>query len=155
MPAPTITELPPAPNRTSSPSTFSTDADVFVAALALFQAELNALGDYLDSLSLQHASLDTSTSSVAFGTGVKVFTVTAGKAFQAGQLVTIAYSSDVSQYMFGRVTSYVGTTLTVQVLYNFGAGTQANWLISVVPPIFDIPILKYSESELRYLTGIM
>lgn len=155
MSAPQISPLPDPPSRTQARATFNADAEAWVAAIDLLVQQINALGAYLDNLSLHHASLDTSASSVAFGTGAKSFTVSADKAFSPGQLVTIAYSGDVSQYMFGRVTAYAGTTLTVQVLYNFGAGTQADWLISVVPPLFDIPLLRYSESELRYLTGIM
>lgn len=155
MAAPTITPLPDPPTLLDDPETFAVKASAFVAALVTFQSEVDALGDYLDNLSLQAASLDSSTTSIAFGTGSKVFTVTAGKAFAAGQFVTISDSADPASYMFGRVTSYAGTTLTVTVLYNFGAGTIANWLISVVPPIFDLPILNFSATDLRYKTGIM
>jgi hypothetical protein len=51
MPAPQITPLPNPPSRSQSPETFSTDADVFVAALPEFQTDANAQATYLDALS--------------------------------------------------------------------------------------------------------
>jgi hypothetical protein len=50
MPAPTITELPPAPLRSEDPATFNSRAEAFVDALPDFVTEANALASYLDAL---------------------------------------------------------------------------------------------------------
>lgn len=50
MPAPTITTLPTPPSRSTSPSTFATQADAFVAALPSFGTSANAQAAYLDAL---------------------------------------------------------------------------------------------------------
>lgn len=58
MPAPTITPLPPAPLRSESPTTFSGTAETFVESLPDLVTEINAFGDYLDTLSgLEAASI--------------------------------------------------------------------------------------------------
>ena len=49
MTYPTISNLPPAPQRTQSPEDFSTTADTFVAALPDLVTEVNAAGDYIDT----------------------------------------------------------------------------------------------------------
>lgn len=50
MPAPDITPLPDPPLRSDSPSTFSSKAEAFVAALVDFVTEANALGDYMEGV---------------------------------------------------------------------------------------------------------
>lgn len=50
MPAPTITTLPTPPSRSTSPSTFATQADAFVAALPEFVSDANAQASYLDGI---------------------------------------------------------------------------------------------------------
>lgn len=50
MPAPTITALPDAPLRSEDPSTFTLKAEAFVAALAEFVSDANALAEYLEDL---------------------------------------------------------------------------------------------------------
>lgn len=88
------------------------------------QAEASAViaAGYADTLSA------TSATSVAIALGTKVFQIAGGKQFKAGQLVIVA--SDVNA-MVGMVASYVGTTLTVQVTHITGAGTFANWTVSL------------------------
>lgn len=53
MPAPTITTLPDAPQRADEPATFVTKADAWVASIDGFTTEINAFGDYIDSLGLE------------------------------------------------------------------------------------------------------
>lgn len=48
MTYPTITPLPPAPQRTQAPEAFSLTADAFVAALPGFATEVNTAGDYFE-----------------------------------------------------------------------------------------------------------
>ena len=64
---------------------------------------------------------DTSTSSVAIGTGANTFTVTAGRAYKIGQSITI--KNDATHYMVGTVTNYVTTTLDVNVTSVVGSRT--------------------------------
>lgn len=73
-----------------------------------------------------------SRSSVAFGTGTKVFTVQSGASIPNGTTVRIweMATPKTGEYMLGTVTSIVGTTLTVEVTTNTGAGTETLWLIA-------------------------
>jgi hypothetical protein len=73
----------------------------------------------------------TSASSVAIATGSKSFTVEAGKAFAVDQTVRIWQSSNRANFMFGLVTAYSGTTLTVNVVDTGGSGTIASWVINL------------------------
>lgn len=80
-----------------------------------------------------------SNSSVTIGSGSKTFTVPAGLAITAG--TWIRAFNDSNNYMYGTVTSYSGTSLTINVPANSGAtntwlrfngtGTLSSWTISV------------------------
>lgn len=69
----------------------------------------------------------TSSSSVAIGTGSKTFTVASGLSYSAGQPIRVQY--DASNYMDGRVTSYSSTSLVVDVRKTLGSGTYSSWSI--------------------------
>jgi hypothetical protein len=73
----------------------------------------------------------TSTSSVEIGTGEKTFSTQADKQFHEGHYTLIVDDDDSSNYMFGRITSYSGTTLVVDVITTDGAGTIDDWDIMV------------------------
>lgn len=73
----------------------------------------------------------TSTTSVAIATGSKGFTTQADKQFAVGVWVLIYQTSTPANYMFGQVTAYSGTSLTVDVQAIGGSGTIAAWTISV------------------------
>ena len=73
---------------------------------------------------------DTSSTSTTIGLGSKTFTVSTGKHFINGEYLQIAYSSGLSNYMHGYVTSYSSTSLTVMVTDVGGSGTYAAWTIS-------------------------
>lgn len=49
MPAPTVTSLPTAPTRLSKPSSFVTEAVVFLESLPTFRTHVNQLSSYLNS----------------------------------------------------------------------------------------------------------
>lgn len=72
-----------------------------------------------------------STSSVVLGTGTKVFTVPAGKPFQAGAPVRASSAADLTRKMDGTIVSYSGTTLTTTMASFTGSGTAADWAITV------------------------
>lgn len=71
----------------------------------------------------------TSATSVAVGAGAKTLTIPAGKAFQVGQWVLVNETSNNANQLFGQVTAYGGTSLTVNVIATGGAGTHADWTI--------------------------
>jgi len=75
---------------------------------------------------------DTSTSSVAIGTGSKTFTVSSAKPYQAGTPLRIADAADPStNFMDTVVTSYSGTTLVVNSIGYGGSGTKTSWTINI------------------------
>jgi len=73
----------------------------------------------------------TSTASITVGTGSKSFTgVASGLGFKGGERVRIQRTSaPTTTYMTGRVSTYVGTTLTVIVSNIGGSGTHTDWSI--------------------------
>ena len=73
----------------------------------------------------------TSTTSLLIAVASKVFTTQSGKFFSAGTWVLVTSDADPTNYMHGQVTSYVTTTLTVNVTNIGGAGTFADWTIRV------------------------
>lgn len=73
----------------------------------------------------------TSTTSTAVGAGSKTFTTQAGKQFTGGNYVTVSRTSAPTTLMHGVVTSYSGTTLTVDVSTVAGSGTFTDWTIAL------------------------
>jgi len=73
----------------------------------------------------------TSTTSLLIGIGSKVFTTQSGKLFPAGTWLLITSDADPTNYMHGSVTSYSGTTLTMNITNIGGTGTLADWTIKV------------------------
>jgi len=71
----------------------------------------------------------TSTTSLAIATGVKVFITQADKFFEAGVSLKITSDADPTNLMFGDVTSYSGTTLTMNITVIGGPGTFSDWTI--------------------------
>ena len=128
----TITALPTTPARSDPPATFITLADAFLAALPTFATEANAAALAMNL----NATSDTSASSVAIGTGAKVFTVSAGKSFLGGMWLVIADTAAPStNWMMGQVTSYSSTTLTMNIVAMGGSGTKTAWTISQSVPM--------------------
>lgn len=84
----------------------------------------------------------TSASSLITTPASKAFTVAAGLGFVAGQLVQSFRSGAHATRMLGTVTSYVGTTLTCNMVAQEGTpGTYTDWIIALVDPV-DITCLK-------------
>lgn len=73
----------------------------------------------------------TSTTSLLIGTGAKVFTTQASKLWVNGQYLQIASNASALNFMHGTVTSYSGTTLTMNITDVGGSGTFADWNISI------------------------
>ncbi|MCG8670217.1 MAG: hypothetical protein MI867_12440 [Pseudomonadales bacterium] len=73
----------------------------------------------------------TSTTSLAIGTGTKVFTTATTMVGFAGMRGVAINSSDASEKMYFEVTSISGTTLTTSVDITEGSGTIATWNIKL------------------------
>lgn len=73
----------------------------------------------------------TSTTSLLIGTGSKVFTTQAGLPYTAGHRARASSAALVTNFMDGQVTSYTGTTLTINVTKIGGSGTFADWNINL------------------------
>lgn len=85
---------------------------------------LGGLGDALFKL--------ISTTSNSIGLGSKTFTVQSNKDVGVGQYVVITDDADPSSNgMYGKVTDYTGTSLTVNVEGIYGSGTKTAWTIRV------------------------
>lgn len=94
-------------------------------------AETNAETAATNASNYAAAYAGTSTTSLAIGTGAKVFTTQASKLWVAGQFLQIASNANAANYMNGTVTSYSGTTLTMNITNVGGSGTLADWNISI------------------------
>lgn len=103
-----------------------TAADEAVAAQAAAEAAQTAAEEAEANIAGLEA---TSTTSLAIGTGSKVFTIEADKGFIAGMWVLVTSDADPTNYMHGYVASYASTTLTVTVTNVGGSGTLADWTI--------------------------
>jgi hypothetical protein len=72
----------------------------------------------------------TSTTNITIGTGSKVFTVAAGLQFVANMPLRIASdAAPTADWMEGTVTTYSGTTLTMNVVSFQGSGAHTDWTI--------------------------
>lgn len=71
----------------------------------------------------------TSASNIEIATGAQNFVTQAGKQFAAGQFVLVVDQADAANYLHGRVTSYIGTALAIDVTAIGGAGTKSAWNI--------------------------
>jgi hypothetical protein len=82
------------------------------------------------AIAANHAAALTasSSSSNVVESGVKVFEITSGKQFQPMQWVIAAASGGA---MSGQVVSYVGTTLTLNVVQVSGTGTHTEWTLGL------------------------
>jgi hypothetical protein len=70
-----------------------------------------------------------STTSLAIAAASKAFEIASGQSFVAGDWVLATSDADPTNYMHGPVTTFSGTTLTVNVDNIGGSGTFADWTI--------------------------
>lgn len=114
-------------NYSAKQYTLNAETQANNAAISAAQAVISA------AQAAQQANTLTATSvtSMLIGTGSKTFTTQSGEQFIAGQFVTIANSVTPSNFMYGQVTDYSTTQLTVNVSAIGGSGTLASWLISL------------------------
>lgn len=94
-----------------------------------------------------------SESNVPIDTGTKIFTTQAGLEIIGGQVLRVSRTGDRETFMQGTVTSYSGTTLTLNIT-STGTGTRPPtlWIISTAPTTVIInnsasaPLFQISES---------
>jgi len=128
----TITTSPDKPVRSDS-ATFPAKADAWVEWFS--DEAVPGINAAIAAFNLNDVR-DTSTSSVAIGSGSKSFTVSGGKSFAGGMWLVLADDAAPStNSMVGQVTSYDSGTgaLVVNVPTNgvFGSGTKTAWIISL------------------------
>lgn len=104
---------------------------VVTTANSVAQNAANAAASAAAAAQQANTLTATSTTSMTIGTGSKTLAVQSGEQFIAGQFVTIADSVTPSNFMYGQVTSYSGTSLVVSVTAIGGSGTKASWTISL------------------------
>jgi hypothetical protein len=109
----------------------ATDTSSEWSAMSLLKAIYGQLAGGGLQAALVSSLAGTSASSVLIGTGAKTFTTQSGKSWQAGQWLNIASDADEANFMNGFVTSYSGTTLIMSIDNIGGAGTFADWVISL------------------------
>ncbi len=73
----------------------------------------------------------TSTTSLAIGTGSKSFVTQSGYAYQAGNYVRASSAADGTNYMEGTITSYIGTSMVLNITKVGGSGTKTDWTFSL------------------------
>lgn len=123
-----------ATTQASNASTSATNAATSAtnAATSATNAAASATAAAASAAGVGNSLITTSSSSVAIGTGSKSFTVDSGKSFAVGQYLMIMETANpATNYMFGNVTAYSGTSLTVNVTVTGGAGTIAAWTIVI------------------------
>jgi hypothetical protein len=121
-----------ASNASTSASNASTSAsNASTSASNASSSAAAALASEVAAAASAAKLLGTSTTSLLIAVASKVFTTQSGKFFGAGTWVLCTSDADPTNYMHGQVTSYVTTTLTVNVTNIGGAGTFADWTIRV------------------------
>ena len=70
---------------------------------------------------------------LAIGTGSKTLAIQSGLPITAGQTLRLSQTGTRSNYMVGTVSSYAGTTLTMNITSASGTGSQHRWLVSTTP----------------------
>lgn len=118
-----------ATSASSSATSASTSATS--AATSASAASTSASAAAASAASLSGGLSATSVTSVAIATGAQTFTIQASKLFIAGQILIVSSNASALNYMHGTVTSYSGTSLVMNILDIGGAGTHADWNISV------------------------
>ena len=115
----------------SAAAAASSEAAAAASEGAAATSETNAAASATLALGYASRYKGTSTTSLAIGTGSKAFTTQADKFFDVGVFVLATSDADETNYMWGQVTAYSGTSLTVNVIVISGSGTHADWTITV------------------------
>jgi hypothetical protein len=123
------------PPNTADPVNFPARADALLGtAMPLMVTQMNAFATQANAMATAmnfNSTTDSSVTSNLIGLGAKTFAVSAAKSFQPGMWLVMADAlAPSTNSMMGQVTSYVGTSLVVNITAIVGAGTKASWVIS-------------------------
>src|SRR5215475_1717111 len=91
---------------------------------------------------------DTSSSSVTIGLGPQSFTVGAGKVWGVGSWIIVS-AANPANFMLGQIIAYTDTTLTLNVTVTGGAGTFADWVLSLSGA--PSPAIPLGSSSIEFL----
>jgi hypothetical protein len=104
-----------------------TEADAGISSLAASAAAASAA-----SALASPGTTATSTTSLTITTGTQTLTIQTGKTIVTGMFMTCAYDS--TNYMYGSVVSYSGSTLVLNITDTMGSGTYAVWSVALSAP---------------------
>ena len=116
---------------TTNADVVATNADVVTTNADVVSSAASAAAAAASAILAGSALSSTSTTSLLIATGSKTFTTQASKNYFPGQFLIAASNANETNYMHGQVTSYSGTTLIMNATDIGGAGTFADWNISV------------------------
>lgn len=118
---------------TSEGNAATSETNAGNSEIAAALSETNALDSENNAATSATAASDqlegTSVTPLTIGTGTKVFITQANKFFEAGVSLKITSNANPTNFMFGDVTSYSGTTLTMNITVIGGSGTFSDWTI--------------------------
>ena len=112
-------------------STATTQAGIAATQAGLAAAsETNAAASAVTAAAQAAKLSGTSTTSLAIAVASNTFTTQSGKSFDVGTFLNITSdASPTTTAMYGQVTAYSGTSLTVNVTDILGSGTHTDWTI--------------------------
>jgi len=146
MPSPPVVLPTTAPSRDMPSEVYVPTANAWAASLPTFGTSLQAIGEYVDELANEIATVfdgagfvSTSTTSLAIGSGAKSLDIATGLQLAPGMHITAAVTaSSALNSMFGTVTAYNSGTgdldFTVEVDDVKGSGTYSAWTVSLSGP---------------------
>ncbi len=118
-----------ATNAASSATTAAAQASN--AATSETNASTSAAAAAASAVAAAAVNTGTSSTSQAVASGSKTFTTQSGKQWSVNQWLVIVSAGTPTAYMIGQVSSYSGTTLTLNVTTIGGSGTYTDWNIGV------------------------
>lgn len=139
----------PAPNRSQTPEVFVPAMNSLIEWFSTFVSEADAIVLAFNFNSTTSSSTDSLTISV----GTKTLNFGAGKSFAKGMALTIAYSTDPTQWMRGEVLTYdsgTGAGTFNCRLVSQTTGTYATWVISQAAVE---GLVNYSEVSVNTANG--
>jgi hypothetical protein len=95
------------------------------------QSAIDAQASADAAAAIANAFIGTSTTSWTPTVGSKAFTTQSGELYTSGIYITVVSAAHPAEYGWGQVTSYSGTTLTVDVQLASGSTARADWNISL------------------------
>jgi hypothetical protein len=117
---------------TQSAATATTQASAASTSAAASLASQNAAAiSAASAAAMAGAFVGTSTTSVLIGLGNKTFTTQTGEQYTSGIWMSAVSAAAPSNWMYGQVVSYSGTTLVLNVQAFGGSGSFADWNLSL------------------------